>query len=128
MKTKFLSLLTISLAVFILTACENDNRKLPTFSKISITPEKSVYEVGDAVILSIEMTAAADASLKSASYWWYYDYETGAMFTEFENNTSVSVPIVLTKTGKTDLEFWGKLTYGHYDWESIYEKITITVE
>lgn len=74
------------------------------------------------------MLSPADASLKEASYWWYYDYDTSAMFTEFEDNKSVSVPIVLTKSGEAELAFWGKLTYGNYDWEQVHETITITVQ
>jgi len=128
MKSKLLSSVIILLAVFAITACSDDENRLPTFGKISITPEKAVYNVGDEIILSIEMLSAPDASLKDASYWWYYDYATGAMFTEFEDNKSVSIPIVLTKSGKTELAFWGKLTYGNYDWEQIHETISIVVQ
>ena len=128
MKSKIVNSIVLLLAVFMLTACEEEANRLPAFSKISITPEKSVYDVGDEIVLSIEMISTPDISLKESSYWWYYDYETGAMFTEFEDNKSISVPIVLKKSGEIEFGFWGKLTYGSYDWEQVHETISITVQ
>ena len=59
LKTTARILLTL-IAILPLGSCEEkDDRGIPSFSEITVSPEKDVYEVGDQVTCTIRMTSPA---------------------------------------------------------------------
>jgi hypothetical protein len=116
-----------------LASCSDDDQELPGFTTISITPEQSVYHVGDVITCSITETKAAPDGLKAASYWWYAswwftDSTMTADFQDFDDNkTCTSSQITLTKAGDVTLYFFGRLEYPKFDYRKVEIARTITV-
>lgn len=112
---------------------DDDKISEPTFSHITITPEKEIYHVGDIVTCSINRTSPGIGDLRDTSYWWYTswwftDSEMKADFQEFsDDNVNTSSPITLTTPGRVTLYFFGRLEYPHWDWRKIEIGRTITV-
>ncbi len=110
---------------------------LPTFSKITVTPEKSTYAVGDQVECSVTMLTPGDASLKQATYWFYTswwgsDPNMTADFCQPDTVDGVisftSSPITLTEKGEVRIYFWGRLEYPNWDFQPIQIPVTLKVE
>lgn len=123
------------MAILPLGSCdEEDDRGIPGFSEIVVSPAKDVYEVGEQVTCTIRMTSPGRPTLKNATYWWYTSWwfkstEYPVDFQEFnENNECVSNTITLTEPGDVKLYFFGRLEYPNYDWEKIEISKTIKVK
>ena len=134
LKTTARILLTL-IAILPLGSCEEkDDRGIPGFSEITVSPEKDGYEVGDQVTCTIRMTSPAGPTLKKSTYWWYTSWwfqstENSVDFQEFEENGQcVSSTITLTEPGDVKLYFFGRLEYPNYDWEKIEISKTIKVK
>ena len=119
-------LLPLVLAIMpILASCSDDEAELPSFTSISISPEKDVYKVGDVITCTITETKAAPEGLKASSYWWYaswwFDDSTmTADFQDFDDNkTCTSSEITLTEAGEVTLYFFGRLEYPKYDYRKV---------
>lgn len=133
-KSKLLCLLTILLMPAVFTACEEDaDITEPSFSGISIIPEKDVYKVGDVITCSITRTSPGAGDLRKSSYWWYAstwfaDPEMKADFEDFgPSDTNTSEPITLTEPGELTLYFFGRLEYPDWDWRKVEISRTIRV-
>lgn len=132
-KSKILYLLTILLIPTIFTACDDDPATEPSFSEISITPEKEVYRVGDVITCSIKRTSPGTGDLRNSSYWWYVSnwFENSEMKADFEefdsSETNTSEPITLSEPGEITLYFFGRLEYPNWDWRKIEISRTIHV-
>lgn len=131
----FTKLLLAILILLPLESCkEDDDRGIPGFSDITVSPAKDVYEIGDVITCTIHMTKPAGPTLKKATYWWFTswwfkDADQPVDFQEFsEDGTCVSKEITLTETGDLKLYFFGRLEYPKYDWEKIEIAKTIKVK
>lgn len=116
----------------VLTGCNDDEVKDPSYSAISIYPEKETYKVGDVIKCSIMQTDPNPQNLKETTYWWYASwwFNDSAMtpdFQEFDNNVCESAEITLTQPGDVTIYFFGQLKYRHYDWHKIEVARTIKV-
>lgn len=130
-----IKLLFVFVAILPLGSCkEEDERGIPVFSEITVSPTKDVYEVGDVVTCSIRITMPENTTLKKATYWWYTswwfkDANQEVDFKEFDaDNVCVSSQITLTEAGDMKLYFFGRLEYPKYDWEKIEIAKTIHVK
>jgi hypothetical protein len=134
-KTHLFALLALVLAF---TACTKEKaRELPAFSDMTVTPEQSVYHVGDSVACSLSMLRSGDPSLKRAT-WWFYTSWWGAdpeMTADFCTPDTVdgvvcfrSSKIALTQTGDVRIYFWGRLEYPDWDFRPVQIPVTLHVE
>ncbi len=128
-------LLLAFIAFLPLWSCsDEDDRGIPVYGEIEVTPAKDVYEVGDVVTCTIRMTHPGGPTLKASTYWWYTSWwfkttEQEVDFQEFnEDNVCVSSPITLTEPGDVKLYFFGRLEYPNWDWEKIEIAKTIKVK
>lgn len=136
LKAKYIYILLMLLGLSATTtSCSDDDRKSvsPTFSTITVTPEKDVYRVGDVVTCSISRLSDGTPDLKESSYWWYAswwfaDSEMKADFQDFdESGMNTSSEITLTRAGDVTLYFFGKLEFPNFDWRKVEIGHTITV-
>ena len=119
-------------------ACKKEQkRELPTFSNITLSPDQSVYALGDTVQASISMLRPGDPSLKQASYWFYTswwgsDPELTADFCTPDTTDGVitftSSKIALTQAGEVRIYFWGRLEYPNWDFQPIQIPVTLQVQ
>ncbi len=125
LKTTARILLTL-IAILPLGSCEEkDDRGIPGFSEITVSPEKDVYEVGDQVTCTIRMTSPAYPTLKKSTYWWYTSGGSRALkirliFKSLRRVANVyQVQSPSLSRGDVKLYFFGRLEYPNYDWEKI---------
>lgn len=136
---KCLSLMVFT--ILTLASCEPEsNVVIPTFSDITITPQQSVYTVGDTITCSItRLTEGSEGLLEDANQYWFYaswwfgNHELTADFQTFAQNeagkyVATSSPIVLTEPGEVTLYFFGKLQYPNWEFYKVEIPITITVQ
>jgi hypothetical protein len=135
LRSKLIGLFCVLCIIGLGTSCsDDDNNDEPTFTDITITPEKDVYHVGDVVTCKITENSAGSETLKKATYWWYAswwfsDPNMTADFQTFdESKTCSSSAITLTKAGKVTLYFFGRLEYPQFDFRKVEIGKTITVE
>lgn len=133
MKKTFIYLLFAVVGVlgFALTSCSDDDElPKPSFSEITVTPSQATYHVGDKVTLSVKMAGELPSAIKAAKYWFYYDYDTKAMFVTPTSDTGefVSPEITLTKAGDTELSFWAQFDYAQYKYDGVTKRVVIHVE
>lgn len=132
-KTKFIGFLLMALTFSLVSCSDDDNDRDPSYSAITITPEKEVYKVGDVITCSITEIKAPSDELKAASYWWYASWwfsnpDLTADFQEFdENRVNTSSEITLTEAGEVTLYFFGRLDYPNFDFRKVEIGKTITV-
>lgn len=128
-KTLFILFAAVLCLAF--SACSDDD-ELPKaqFSEITVTPAQQVYHVGDKVTLTVKQTSATPEAVKAAKYWFYYDYDTKAMFVTptADTNELVSPEITLTKAGDVELSFWVQYDYAQYKYDGVTKRVTIHVE
>lgn len=118
-----------------LASCSDDDGDIaePSFSQITITPQKDVYSVGDVITCTITLTSPGSDNLRDASYWWYAswwfaDSELTADFQDFDDNgLCTSSTIELTTPGEVTLYFFGRLEYPNWDWRKVEIGRTIKV-
>lgn len=148
MSKKFLSLgIAMMTLLLLLPSCKpKDTVTLPTYSAISISPQKEVYEVGDVVRCSITMQTTGSTNLQKATYWfyanwWFTDPELTADFQEFVTNpetgemvaTSNEIELTEAAVKKTkdnehaDLCFYGRLEYPNWDFRKVEIRVPIRV-
>ena len=110
---------------------------LPTFSKITVTPEQATYAVGDQAERPVTMLTPGDASPKQATYWFYTswwgsDPDMTADFCQPDTVDGVisftSSPPTLTAKGEVRIYFWGRLDYPNWDFQPIQIPVTLHVE
>lgn len=133
MKKPFAYILFTVFAVLGLTftGCSDDDElPKPTFTEITVTPSQSTYHVGDKVQLSVKMKSDLPTEIKAAKYWFYYDYDTKAMFVTPTADTGefLSPEITLTKAGDTELSFWAQFDYPHYKYDGVTKRVVLHVE
>jgi hypothetical protein len=119
-------------------ACKKEQqRELPKFSEITLSPSKAVYALGDTVQASITMLSPGDPSLKKATYWYYTswwgsDPEKTADFCTPDTIAGTicftSGKIALTQAGEVRIYFWGRLEYPNWDFQPIQIPVTLNVE
>ena len=119
-------------------ACKKEQqRELPKFSEITLSPSKAVYALGDTVQASITMLSPGDPSLKKATYWFYTswwgsDPEKTADFCTPDTIAGTicftSGKIALTQAGEVRIYFWGRLEYPNWDFQPIQIPVTLNVE
>lgn len=135
LKTKFIGFLLVICSMVMCASCSNDDdNTVPSYSTITITPEKDVYHVGDVITCKITEVNPASEALKKSSYWWYASWwfsnpNMTADFQSFdENKTCTSSEITLTKVGEMKLYFFGRLEYPQFDFRKVEIAKTITVQ
>ena len=136
MKLRSYIFLMLLLPAFV--ACKKEQqRELPKFSEITLSPSKAVYALGDTVQASITMLSPGDPSLKKATYWFYTswwgsDPEKTADFCTPDTVNGVisfsSSKIALTQAGEVRIYFWGRLEYPNWDFQPIQIPVTLNVE
>ena len=119
-------------------ACKKEQqRELPKFSEITLSPSKAVYALGDTVQASITMLSPGDPSLKKATYWFYTswwgsDPEKTADFCTPDTIAGTicftSGKIALTQAGEVRIYFWGRLEYPNWDFQPVQIPVTLNVE
>ncbi len=134
-RKKLIGLLLIMSCFAGASSCGKDDPNYePSYTTITITPEKAVYHVGDVVVCKIVQTKAASTTLKKASYWWYASWwfndpnKTADFKSIDENNTFTSSEITLTQAGEVKLYFFGRLEYPQFDFRKVEIAKTITVQ
>ena len=134
---KQLYILLLLVPVLFCACTDKTGVTLPTFSKITVTPEQATYAVGDQVECSVTMRTPGDASLKQATYWFYTswwgsDPDMTANFCQPDTVDGVisftSSPITLTEKGEVRIYFWGRLEYPNWDFQPIQIPVTLKVE
>ncbi|MBO7455827.1 MAG: hypothetical protein J6T76_05450 [Paludibacteraceae bacterium] len=134
---KQLYILLLLVPVLFCACTDKTGVTLPTFSKITVTPEQATYAVGDQVECSVTMLTPGDASLKQATYWFYTswlgsDPDMTADFCQPDTVDGVisftSSPITLTEKGEVRIYFWGRLEYPNWDFQPIQIPVTLKVE
>lgn len=136
---KCLSLMVFT--ILTLASCEPEsNVVIPTFSDITITPQQSVYTVGDTITCSItRLTEGSKGLLEDANQYWFYaswwfkDPTLTADFQVFEKteegkSVATSSPIVLTEPGEVKLYFFGKLEYPNWEFYKVEIPVVINVQ
>ncbi|MBQ6977813.1 MAG: hypothetical protein IJQ18_04205 [Paludibacteraceae bacterium] len=136
MKLRSYIFLMLLLPAFV--ACKKEQqRELPKFSEITLSPSKAVYALGDTVQASITMLSPGDLSLKKATYWFYTswwgsDPEKTADFCTPDTIAGTicfsSGKISLTQAGEVRIYFWGRLEYPDWDFQPIQIPVTLNVE
>lgn len=133
-KTKCIFISLIMCCVAFASCSDDDNRSVePTFSGITITPEKDVYRVGDVITCHITCLSQPSPDIKEQSYWWYAswwfpDPEMKADFQDFdESGVNTSAEITLTEAGEMKIYFFGKLDFPNFDWRKVEIARTATV-
>ncbi len=136
MKLRSYIFLMLLLPAFV--ACKKEQqRELPKFSEITLSPSKAVYALGDTVQASITMLSPGDPSLKKATYWFYTswwgsDPEKTADFCTPDTIAGTicftSGKIALTQAGEVRIYFWGRLEYPNWDFQPIQIPVTLNVE
>ena len=103
-----------------------------SYTAITITPEKDVYQVGDVITCSITETKGPNDKLQEETYWWNMSWWSAAAievdFQEFdENRVNTSSEIELTEPGEITVYFFGQIKYPNVDWRKveITKKITV---
>lgn len=148
MSKRFLCLgIVVLTLLLLLPSCKKkDPVTLPTYSEISISPQKEVYEVGDTVRCSITMKTTGSTTLQKATYWfyanwWFTDPELTADFQEFVTDsitgemvaTSSEIELTEAAVKKTkdnehaDLCFYGRLEYPNWDFRKVEIRVPIRV-
>lgn len=136
---KYLSLMVFT--ILTLASCEPKSTVvLPTFSNITVTPQKDVYQVGDTITCTIErLTTGSDDLFEDVNQYWFYaswwftNPDLTADFQVFEENeggqsVATSSPIVLSEPGDVKLYFFGKLQYPNWEFYKIEIPVTIHVQ
>jgi hypothetical protein len=136
MKLRSYIFLMLLLPAFV--ACKKEQqRELPKFSEITLSPSKAVYALGDTEQASITMLSPGDPSLKKATYWFYTswwgsDPEKTADFCTPDTIAGTicftSGKIALTQAGEVRIYFWGRLEYPNWDFQPIQIPVTLNVE
>ena len=136
MKLRSYIFLMLLLPAFV--ACKKEQqRELPKFSEITLSPSKAVYALGDTVQASITMLSPGDPSLKKATYWFYTswwgsDPEKTADFCTPDTIAGTicftSGKIALTQAGEVRIYFWGRLEYPNWDFQPVQIPVTLNVE
>jgi len=103
-----------------------------SYTQISITPEKEVYQVGDVITCSITEQKGPGENLQEELYWWNMSWWSAAAievdFQEFdENRVCTSSEITLTEPGEITVTFWGQLKYPNFNWQTVEISKKITV-
>ena len=148
MSKRFLCLgIVVLTLLLLLPSCKKkDPVTLPTYSEISISPQKDVYQVGDIVRCSIKMQTTGSDNLQKATYWfyanwWFTDPELTADFHEFVTDpetgemiaTSSEIELTEAAVKKTkenehaDLCFYGRLEYPNWDFRKVEIRVPIRV-
>lgn len=148
MSKRFLCLgIVVLTLLLLLPSCKKkDPVTLPTYSEISISPQKDVYQVGDIVRCSITMQTTGSTTLQKATYWfyanwWFTDPELTADFQEFVTDpetgemiaTSSEIELTEAAVKKTkenehaDLCFYGRLEYPNWDFRKVEIRVPIRV-
>lgn len=148
MSKRFLCLgIVVLTLLLLLPSCKKkDPVTLPTYSEISISPQKEVYEVGDTVRCSITMQTTGSTNLQKTTYWfyanwWFTDPELTADFQEFVTDsitgemvaTSSEIELTEAAVKKTkdnehaDLCFYGRLEYPNWDFRKVEIRVPIRV-
>ncbi len=148
MSKRFLCLgIVVLTLLLLLPSCKKkDSVTLPTYSEISISPQKDVYQVGDIVRCSIKMQTTGSDNLQKATYWfyanwWFTDPELTADFQEFVTDpetgemiaTSSEIELTEAAVKKTkenehaDLCFYGRLEYPNWDFRKVEIRVPIRV-
>lgn len=148
MSKRFLCLgIVVLTLLLLLPSCKKkDPVTLPTYSEISISPQKDVYQVGDIVRCSIKMQTTGSNNLQKATYWfyanwWFTDPELTADFQEFVTDpetgemiaTSSEIELTEAAVKKTkenehaDLCFYGRLEYPNWDFRKVEIRVPIRV-
>lgn len=148
MSKRFLCLgIVVLTLLLLLPSCKKkDPVTLPTYSEISISPQKDVYQVGDIVRCSIKMQTTGSDNLQKATYWfyanwWFSDPELTADFQEFVTDpetgemiaTSSEIELTEAAVKKTkenehaDLCFYGRLEYPNWDFRKVEIRVPIRV-
>lgn len=128
--------LLIWLCPVLLLSCEEQQPQvtLPSYSAISVSPQKEVYHVGDTVVCRISMQDQGSDNLQKATYWWYAgwwftDATMTADFQSFdEEGVCMSSPIELTEAGTQKLYFFARLEYPGWDFRKVEIPITLQIE
>lgn len=126
------------IACVFFSACKKSGGvTLPEFSAITLTPQQSVYHVGDTVVCSIKRLTDGDPSLKAATYWFYTswwgsdpNYTADFCEPELVNGDVLftSSKIGLSKAGEVRIYFWGRLEYPNWNFQPITIPVTLNVE
>lgn len=134
---RLVRLLGLASLVVLASACEPKSAvTVPTYSGITLVPDKEVYEVGDKVVCSIELQTMGSDNLQAATYWWYASwwFTDPALTADFQEFADVdgkqictSSEILLTEAGEVTLYFFGRLEYPEWDFRKIEIPVTLTV-
>lgn len=130
-----LSVIALSLALTsMLFNCSSDvELAKPTFTEITISPEKDVYQVGDMITLTVRQLNETPAEIKAEKAWFYYpDGATQDDRILFVNRTVdtgefISSVITLSAAGSVDLAFYTQYDYPKYKYDGVTIYKTITV-
>lgn len=134
---KQLLILLLSVPVLFCACTGKTSVTLPTFSEIRVSPEQSVYHVGDSVVCTIDMLTPGDASLKASTYWFYTSWwgSDPNLTADFQTPETVdgvarftSSKIELAQAGEVRIYFWGRLEYPNWDFQPIQIPVTLHVE
>lgn len=141
-----LGIVVLTLSLLLPSCKKKDSVTLPTYSEISISPQKEVYTEGDVVRCCIKQLSDGSTNLQKATYWfyanwWFTDPEMTADFQEFviDEETGEAIAIsseitldkgAVTKTsenGHADLCFYGRLEYPNWDFRKVEIRVPIRV-
>lgn len=131
-----LFILLLSVPLLFCACTDKKSVTLPTFSDIHLTPQQSVYHVGDSVTCSIDMLTPGDASLKASTYWFYTSWwgSDPNLTADFQTADTVggiirftSSKIELAQAGDVRIYFWGRLEYPNWDFQPVQIPISLKV-
>ena len=130
-----LSVIVLSLSLTsMLYNCSSDvDLAKPTFTEITISPEKDVYQVGDMITLTVRQLNETPAEIKAETAWFYYpDGESQDERILFVNRTVdtgefISSEITLKSAGTIQLVFYTQYDYPKYKYDGVTLYKTITV-
>ena len=134
---KQLFILLLLVPVLFCACTDKTGVTLPTFSAIKVSPEQTVYHVGDSVVCTIDMLTPGDPSLKAATYWFYTSWwgSDPNLTADFQTPETIdgvtrftSSKIELAAKGEVRIYFWGRLEYPNWDFQPIQIPVTLKVE
>lgn len=130
-----LSVIVLSLALTsMLFNCSSDaDLAKPTFSEITISPVKDVYNVGDKITLTVRQFTDNPTEIKAETAWFFYpdgaSQDDRILFVKRTVDTGefVSSIITLRFAGTVKLAFYTQYDYPKYKYDGVTLYKTITV-
>ena len=118
-----------------LSSCSKDDDSFPkpSFSAITISPEKDVYQVGDKITLTVTQLTETPSKIKAETAWFFYpdgaSQSDRILFVTRDEATNqyTSAQITLKLAGTVQLAFYTQYDYPNYKYDGVTLYRTITV-